>query len=293
MILCSSELPIILHLLDFAPLIQLAAGFYIVFIVIDYSKSFTYIIAKHVFNFKGQLSEKLSELKYNANASLERYETNEHFKEGKGKKSFESTKLSIDSFNKDIDDKIKSESISIDNTCRCDLFRYLSIYMFLFCICALFVSGMRRHEYEWLQMMMALTSISFIISISLILASYKIYNTQKFDRCCLCLIIIMNIAAIVVALVFKNRNLDINLDTKKVLLDWTVISTVVLPYLDFWGFMVIIFVKSRKIEKNCRNLVQSFSKRKKEIDKELNDMQGYLNQEEREKQFEIVDDDAE
>ena len=45
----------IFNLLDFASLIQLAAGFYIVFIAIEYKQSFAALLSERLLNFKQQL----------------------------------------------------------------------------------------------------------------------------------------------------------------------------------------------------------------------------------------------
>ena len=48
----------IYKLLDFAPLMQLAAGFYIVFIAIEYKHSFAALLSQHFMNFKQQLIDR-------------------------------------------------------------------------------------------------------------------------------------------------------------------------------------------------------------------------------------------
>lgn len=53
----------IYKLLDFAPLMQLAAGFYIVFIAIEYKHSFAALLSRHFMNFKQQLIDRYQSLK--------------------------------------------------------------------------------------------------------------------------------------------------------------------------------------------------------------------------------------
>mgnify|MGYP004619303477 FL=1 len=130
----------IYKLLDFAPLMQLAAGFYIVFIAIEYKHSFAALLSRHFMNFKQQLIDRYQSFEVEE-FELDIFAKREHYQTGEGKKALEQTKAKREKLAALIADKKVVLSVYIDKVCRCDVFRYLSIYMFIYCLVILLCLG--------------------------------------------------------------------------------------------------------------------------------------------------------
>lgn len=82
----------IFNLLDFASLIQLAAGFYIVFIAIEYKQSFAALLSERLLNFKQQLISRYQSFEIKE-YELDDFSKREHYQKVKGKKHLNKPKL--------------------------------------------------------------------------------------------------------------------------------------------------------------------------------------------------------
>lgn len=270
-----------LHLIDFAPLLQLAAGFFVMFIAIDITKSFSLLLSTHVYDFKGELANRVSKYKMDKEC-LELFRGQPHFQTGAGRKSLEETNNNIE----ELDTLLQQFQIStaelIDDECRCDTFRYLSIYMFIFCLLALFVAGLRKDELIWLQSMALFTCLSCLVVIVTVSFNHKLKKCNKYNQ--LCLIVTLIIVLVSVVASFFAKNIHLNLNTSQMIFcsDCTILMVVALPYLVFVIYSIIVFCHSLSIRKRIANIDNEVKEIYSQIQQELTDMRGYLNQENRE-----------
>ncbi|MDO5765254.1 MAG: hypothetical protein Q4P84_06115 [Elusimicrobiales bacterium] len=199
---------ITLHLIDFAPLLQLAAGFFVMFIAIDVTKSFSSLLSTHVFDFKGGLARKISEFII-SNESLSFFDEQPHFQTGDGRKSLEITSKNIEKLNAKLNNLQKSITQSIDDDCRCDVFRYLSIYMFIFCLATLFMGGFREYEQMWLRSMVVYSILSYVIVIITASCNKKVKKCSEYNQTCILFTAIITIVIIVISFLLEDSFLEL------------------------------------------------------------------------------------
>lgn len=275
----------ILHLIDFSPLIQLAAGFFVLFIVIDYTKSFSSLLSKHLFDFHGTLKKKMDKYRLDKESCLQRFIDNGHFREGNGKKSLEDTKDKIDKLNATLNDKRKETESVIADDCRCDVFRYMSIYMFLYCLTTLFVAGLRVSELASLHYLVIYSGFSYLTAIFATCINHRFRKCS--DRNGVCLLVTLGI--IIASFLLPVLGIALNLGLSKLWLEivcnTTVISSVILPYIVFLMYILIIWWRSKSIF--CKiDEIDNLKTEYQGIQEEISAMHGYVNQEEREKELE-------
>lgn len=275
----------ILHLIDFSPLIQLAAGFFVLFIVIDYTKSFSSLLSKHLFDFHGTLKKKMDKYRWDKESCLQRFIDNGHFREGNGKKSLEDTKDKIDKLNATLNDKHKETETFIADDCRCDVFRYMSIYMFLYCLAVLFVAGLRVSEMASLHYLGIYTGFSYLATGSAIYINHRYRKCSDKNGVCLNVTIGIIIASFLLPVLGSSLHFELPKPWIETASNTIVISSVILPYIVFLMYILIIWWRSKSIF--CKiDEIDNLKTEYQGIQKEISAMHGYVNQEEREKELE-------
>lgn len=269
----------IISLFNFAPLLQLAAGFYLVFIAIEYKKSFAALLSEHLYDFKNNLEVRFKSFVIEK-CTLDAFGSREHYQKGKGKQALEQTMLKRERLDSLIITRKKELSTHIDNVCRCDVFRYLSIYMFAYCLVLLFLSGLiTEHNLLFVAGYVAFyTIISCLVVLASIILSWYV---RIIDRC---KVLYIEISFVVVALstllpviwrlTFDSYWMNI----------WIIIS-VLLPFITFLIYMLLFSIKAHTVKRECKQKEQDVKSLFDEIQSEISAMNGQVKQEEREKAF--------
>ena len=277
----------ILHLIDFSPLIQLAAGFFVLFIVIDYTKSFSSLLSIHLFDFQGVLKKKKNKYQLEKESSLQRFIENGHFREGNGKKSLEDTKDKIDKLNIKLAEKSEETETVIAENCRCDVFRYMSIYMFLYCLAVLFVAGLRVSELACLHYLGGYTAFSYLTALFVTCINHRYRKCSDRNVVCLYVTLVIIIASFLLPIFGLNQPFGRGTQCVELACITTVISSVILPYIVFLLYIFIVWKRSKSIF--CKiDEIDNLQTDYEEIQKDIDTMNGYVNQEEREKELEIA-----
>lgn len=275
----------IFNLLDFASLIQLAAGFYIVFIAIEYKQSFAALLSERLLNFKQQIISRYQSFEIKE-YELDDFSKREHYQNGQGKKALEQTKAKQENLSVLISDKITVLSSYIDKICRCDVFRYLSIYMFIYCLVILFVSGlMRVHFMVMVKYVAFYTLLSYaIMGLSAILGCF-VHVIDKHSILWLVITFAVSLIALIVPMTcVEYIHLEcVNESSKLFIKNGVVIAATLLPYLTFLLFIILFAKSSFAIKKKCKNEEMEVVNIYEEIRNEIDIMNGQVKQEEREK----------
>ena len=274
----------ILHLIDFSPLIQLAAGFFVLFIVIDCTKSFSSLLSIHLFDFQGVLEKKKNKYQLEKESSLQRFINNAHFREGNGKKSLEDTKDKIDKLNKKLVEKSKETETVIAEDCRCDVFRYMSIYMFLYCLAVLFIAGLRVSELACLHYLGGYIVYSYLTVLFVTCINHRYRKCSDRNVVCLYVTLGIIIASFLLPIIGLYQHFGWATQWVKLACNTTVISSVILPYIVFLLYIIIVWRRSKAIF--CKiDEIDNFQEDYEKIQEDIDAMNGYVNQEEREKEL--------
>lgn len=216
---------------------------------------------------------------------LQRFIDNGHFREGNGKKSLEDTKDKIDKLNATLNDKHKETETFIADDCRCDVFRYMSIYMFLYCLAVLFVAGLRVSEMASLHYIGIYTGFSYLATCSAIFINHRYRKCSDKNGVCL----YVTIGIIIASFLLPVLGLSLHFGWPKPWIETAsntiVTSSVILPYIVFLMYILIIWWRSKSIF--CKiDEIDNLKTEYQGIQKEISAMHGYVNQEEREKELE-------
>lgn len=274
----------IYKLLDFAPLMQLAAGFYIVFIAIEYKNSFAALLSQHFMNFKQQLNDRYQSFEVEE-FQLDIFAKREHYQTGEGKKALEQTKAKREKLAALIADKKVVLFAYIDKVCRCDVFRYLSIYMFIYCLVILFVSGlMSVHFMAIVDYVAYYTLLSYIIMVTSVILGWFVHCIDKRTILWLFITLFISFFSLIVpfgciAYIHLGWDNEIKLFVK----NGSVIASAFLPYVTFLLFIILFAKSSFAIKIKCKHEEVEVINMYKDLKSEIEAMNGQVKQEEREK----------
>lgn len=267
----------IINLLNFAPLLQLAAGFYLVFIAIEYKKSFAALLSEHLYDFKNNLEIRFKSFVIEK-CVLDAFGSREHYQLGKGKKTLEQTMLKREKLDSLIITSKNELATYIDNVCRCDVFRYLSIYMFAYCLVLLFVSGLiTKHTLLFVAGYVAFyTFIScLVVLVSLILSRF-IHTIDRYKNLYIGISFVVVVLSILLPIKFR---LTFHLCSTNM---WIIISAL-LPFITFLIYMILFAIKAQSVKSECKQKEQNVKLLFDEVQSEIDAMNGQVKQEEREK----------
>ena len=274
----------IYKLLDFAPLMQLAAGFYIVFIAIEYKHSFAALLSRHFMNFKQQFIDRYQSFEVEE-FELDIFAKREHYQTGEGKKALEQTKAKREKLAALIADKKVVLSVYIDKVCRCDIFRYLSIYMFIYCLVILFVSGlMGVHFMAIVDYVAYYTLLSYIIMVTSVILGWFVHCIDKRTILWLFITLFISFFSLIVPLgCIAYIHLGWDNEIKLFVKNGSVIASAFLPYVTFLLFIILFAKSSFAIKRKCKHEEVEVINMYKDLKSEIEAMNGQVKQEEREK----------
>ena len=276
-----------LHLLDFAPLFQLAAGFFIVFVVIDYSKSFAAVLSTHLFNYKNVIKIKVNELKVSEN-SIEELEEVEYFR-NEGRKDYVRQKTEIREHNKNADEIVEKMNAYVDINCRYDLFRYICIYMFVYCLAAMFYGGLMTDEIHWLHSFGIYVAVSCVFMMLAACTGYFFRDTSKINNTLLLSTLLLSVISVVFPFFFADYHCGLSKDCVESLTNWLLVFSVLMPYLLFILYIFFTMSVYLSIKKELYSYFKKLSKSKEDLKKKQEDMEGLKNTMERNKALEEVE----
>lgn len=274
----------IYKLLDFAPLMQLAAGFYIVFIAIEYKHSFAALLSRHFMNFKQQFIDRYQSFEVEE-FELDIFAKREHYQTGEGKKALEQTKAKREKLAALIADKKVVLSVYIDKVCRCDIFRYLSIYMFIYCLVILFVSGlMGVHFMAIVDYVAYYTLLSYIIMVTSVILGWFVHCIDKRTILWLFITLFISFFSLIVPLgCIAYIHLGWDNEIKLFVKNGSIIASAFLPYVTFLLFIILFAKSSFAIKSKCEHEEVEVINMYKDLKSEIEAMNGQVKQEEREK----------
>lgn len=127
-------------IISLAPVYQILATFFVAFIVIEYAKSYTMIIAKHIFNIDGIFQLYADKAKVDKTSILGEL-ADERWKKDKGLIYSQKYQQEIEEYIETVDNASTDIQASKAVKFQFESFRYISIYMFIYCMSCLYVGG--------------------------------------------------------------------------------------------------------------------------------------------------------
>lgn len=246
--------------IDFSALFQLAFTLYAAFIAIEYAKSFTAQVINRFYNFKGEVTSKIEEIKKSCrNIEMMNINNDDYFNSGEGlilKDKYEQKY-------KECEDKAKEIEENLDNyitkNTEYRIFRHFSLFMMLFCFTLMMAGGVYRIYPSPIIHFL----LSFIACGSMfVLGGWICSATHAFRSWSEKKSIITTCSLFVFLIIMSFLSLWIHLrwdDSIKMCL-WTVgiVSAVILPYLNFLFFFFLVTFQMGKIRKYCDQSYKPF-----------------------------------
>lgn len=195
-------------LLNFAPVYQILASFFIIFIAIEYSKSYTSIIAKHIFDIEGIHERYKLKLKVDENVINTELDDSK-WKENKGLSYKQQFLNDIDSYKTELEvaDRCVQEAKSVQY--KFESFRYISIYMFVYCMVCLYAAGLLPTSYSAEQNFLLCYSVFSTIIVGLYFLcgqSERLFNATNRTKNLGLLLLLMAISLITISILVMNGN---------------------------------------------------------------------------------------
>lgn len=132
-----------MNVCDFSALLQLCAGLSIALVAVEYSKTYTYILSKKVFKFGDIIKQSFKNIEDSISGDLE---TLSHIEpvliDGKSTSNqIEKVRRNYEKLQDRIPETMKHLKNEAYNECESKSFSALSLWSFLYCVIALFLSG--------------------------------------------------------------------------------------------------------------------------------------------------------
>lgn len=250
----------IMHINDFNSLIQLAATLSIAFVVVEYAKSYTGIIARNIFKFQDKLQKAidkcLSHIDKDTINGLK-----EAILDGRSiKGEIERVKRESEKLSRELENSKKELDKTIMKKCESQSFSFISLYLFFFSLAALFIAGIKESDYIYkLWFIFSVISGVFIIFSWCFGEKTKgnytlIYNSLK--KCVYFFVCILAFSCIVAFLPWLWF-----IDVAKYSWSVVIIFTTLLPYMNFVIFAFMIKKKSTHINHEIDSKINSLEAR--------------------------------
>ncbi len=252
--------PELIQPIDFSALFQLAFTLYAAFIAIEYAKSFTAQVINRFYNFKGEVTSRIEEIKkYCRNLEMVNINEDDYFNSGKGL-------ILKDKYNqkyKECEDKGKEIENKLDNyitkNTEYRIFRHFSLFMMLFCFTLMAAGGVYRiYPSSTIHFLLSFISCGlvsiltgWICSVTHVFRSWS--EKKSFITTC-------SLFVFLIVLSFFSLWIHLRWEDSIKMCLWTVgiVSAVLLPYLNFLFFFFLVTIQMRKIRKYCDQSYKPF-----------------------------------
>lgn len=253
-------------IISLAPVYQILATFFVAFIVIEYAKSYTMLIAKHIFDIDGILQQQVDESKIDKN-TIQGELSGEKWSQDKGLKFKQK-------FIQSVDDYIESQKTAYNDiqtfkgtAFQFESFRYVSIYMFLYCMFCLYAGGLfvNFDHYTEVNFLMYEASISIVIAAAYFVFGYKqsLFNTTTRTINFYVVVVVMILCIIISSLLTWKYSVI----TEQYNLLATVVELLAafVPSLAFIVGFVFVYYKSYQVKKKIKTTYGALKIKRKGI----------------------------
>lgn len=261
---------------DFSTLMQLAATLSIAFVAVEYANAFTHTLADNVFKFKDLIKESFKQ----CHDILEDKETLNHLDPViingvSTSNQIEKVKRSHEIISKEVDSEEKRLEKNIEKICESKSLSSTSLWFFLYCTTSLFLSGL---EGAYLYCTKSYWSVLFILTLFFSVAGWICGERDKqikyVDYTLLrhCVYYFGGVSVFSLVITFILSWCGIYFSESSVLWNIILISSVILPYINF----VVYFVKTKYKAKTIKSEITSSASSMKDkclgLKKEVEDL---------------------
>lgn len=256
----------IVTILSLAPVYQILATFFVAFIVIEYAQSFTMIIAKHIFDIDGILNSHAEKAKVDKN-SIQGELADERFTKGNGLTYKQKYLNEIDQYEESLKSAYKDVTEFKDAQFHFESFRYVSIYMFLYCMLHLYAGGCfegMKHHIE-VNFLLYETSISFLITMAYFILENR---TSLFNTGTRMINFYISVSLLVFSVIITSiLTWKLPLITEECVLLSSVIETLaaLLPSFTFIVGFCFVYSKSHKVKVKIVTVYSTIQKKQSDI----------------------------
>ncbi len=251
---------------DFSALFQLAFTLYAAFIAIEYTKSFTAKVIKQFYNFQGEIESKIKEILESCrDEEMTGINSDEYFNTGQGLILVDEYKQKHKQCKSEADNIKASLNKYVMEKTEYRIFRYFSLFIMLFCFTVMVAGGIYRiYPSQTIHFLLSFIACgTLFVLVGWICTAIPTSSSWLEKRGIItpCLLYVFLIILSFLSL-WAHLSWD---DSLKTCL-WTVgiISSVMLPYLNFLFFFFLVTIQMRKIRNYCKKRYTPLIQRCKE-----------------------------
>lgn len=260
--------------ISFAPVYQILASFFIIFVAIEYAKSYTSIISKHIFDVEGIHGR--YQHKSKIDAEMIKYELGDtKWSTGKGLAFKQKFIGDIENYQDKVEEADKRLQELKKDKYEFESFRYISIYMFVYCMTCLYAGGLCQGfepsaETNFLLYYSSISSI--IVSAYFLLGRVHFLfntNTRIWNILVLTLLIMLCFIVTPIVAIYKPIFTDSSDSVLQLLIES---FSAFLPSLVFIIGIIIVYFKSYKISTELKNTYSPLLENREELMGQFNNM---------------------
>lgn len=126
------------------------------------------------------------------------------------------------------------------------------------------------------------TILSYIVIFIAVMRNKKLKKCNEHNRICIIFTTIIILVVIVASFFSKGIHLGLCMSDVVFFSDWSILATVTLPFIVFGIYILIILIQSSSIRHKIASVDNEVKADYAEIQEEIKNMRGYVNQEKRE-----------
>lgn len=234
---------------SFSSVFEVAVGLNIAFIAAEYASSYTNLVAKYVYRLYDRINQQFLECESivdkNTVDSLEG-----NTLDGKNTlKSVEEIKIRYASKKKELDDKRNGIINEVGDRCHFRCFAFVSLYLTLYSLAALFVSGFNEYTFSknfW-AVFLVLSSV-FMLGYSFVVRNGWCRKTASSLAVCMISFVVVALLSLVAESILEEYGI-VHAEWFAVLVKHSIWFSAIMPYANFVVFVFIMKVRSGELFK--------------------------------------------
>lgn len=262
---------------NFSSLFELAAGINIALVAVEYSKAYTRILSDKVFKFPEYIKKSFKEC---YDIICERETLNNikpvTIEENNTLDEIERCKRNLELFESSVKEKEENLSSNIHYICESKSFSSLSLWMFLYCVIALFIGGFETNNIIFKTILDLSFGIFSILSLLFLIIGwfkgekgsiFKFYDYKSLKHTItsfsICLVLSFLLGVLLVRI-----DSQIELPFK----DWIMPFFVSIPFLNFIAYYYIIKNRAKRISSNISQSVGELEPNGRDVKKRIEEL---------------------
>lgn len=240
---------------DFSSVFEVGVGLNLAFVAAEYASSYTNILAKYVYKLYEKIDKEFDSCSSIVNSSAVE-DLRGNVVDGRNTVvQVEELKIKHRNCLEKLEGKKRELLADVDDKCHFRCFAFISLYLFLYSVLALFLSG--YHEYNlstdvWNVFSAATVTFIGVYALLVRLHWFKGYTTSLISSIVsFVLLLLLSFVAVVVLC-------DKGIMTKEISTEWlkyTIPVSTFMPYANFVTFVFIMSVRSKKLYKRAIDVV--------------------------------------